>query len=751
MRDAPKAISPGRVANPAAPPLSVSILLSVGLILLMALVRLRMFGSIVLPVGYGVPLVILAWTRNRTLLWITAAVFVAMNCYKFLYLQPGLIALHVANEPVNLAAVMIDLLCVAWVVDAWIRWRNFTAAKQEELERRNVEVSAGREEAARHNEALREKAIELERHGQLLRDANRKLAQREQSLQTLLELSRTLNIGLDRGVLMSRICGAAAELLGDPEIAAAIVERSGEEMRLACHSGFGSEGPDVDRVAYGESFGRVAMEQGRTARLEDITLRPDLRCPQPRDVPTMRSVLATPLRVGGMAVATLEIYAPHTRGWTSGETALVESLAAQTSITLEASELFTRIDDEHSQLQTVLETVPFGLCIISRDRQRMRFNTAGAALLRVPQETTADVTAWPIPFTLSDPTETLPVERYPLARALQGESSPPTEMLLRFSDGVELALLVSAAPILAATGAVHGAIAAFVDIGPQKSLREELESRRRKAEEESIRKSRFLAAVSHDIRTPANAISLMSELLRQVASQPDKAGEIPELVSEVHMVSGALVRLVGDVLDITRLDTGRVELHETEFALADLLKDACMQLSPVADQKQLALQCGLAEGLRLRTDRIKLSRVVGNLIANAIKYTERGEVAVTAEVAPDGRLEIRVTDTGVGIEEADRERIFDEFVQLRRPDRDRGTGSGMGLAICRRLIGTMGGELQLQSQVGKGSCFTAILPASAVVGGGHNGHSNRSGNGRHEGDSEVRLDGGRSELTAHRS
>jgi signal transduction histidine kinase len=382
----------------------------------------------------------------------------------------------------------------------------------------------------------------------------------------------------------------------------------------------------------------------------------------------------------------------------------------------ELQTLFTRVDHEHSQLQAVLETVPFGVCMIGDDGKTVRFNPAGRAILRLPSEVPTNYSAWPVQFTLRSDGRDWPPDQYPLVKAMAGISMPPTEMDLCFADGREVSLLVSAAPIRGADGSIHGAVSAFIDIGQQKMLRGELETRRRDAEEESIRKSRFLAAVSHDIRTPANAISLLSEVLRRAAAQPDLAGEIPDMVGELHTVSTALVNLVSDVLDITRLDTGRVEPHPTEFALADLLKEEFIQLSPLAEQKKLSLVCQPVNGLMLKTDRIMLSRVVGNLVANAIKFTESGGVTIACDLLPDGRLQIKVRDTGVGIAADDLHRIFDEFVQLKRPGRNRLAGSGMGLAICRRLIATIGGALEVESQPGQGSVFTAILPPRAVVG-----------------------------------
>ncbi len=250
---------------------------------------------------------------------------------------------------------------------------------------------------------------------------------------------------------------------------------------------------------------------------------------------------------------------------------------------------------------------------------------------------------------------------------------------------------------------------------------EELAIRRAAAEAEALRKGRFLAAASHDIRTPANAISLLAELLQQTAVNPQGREEIAEQARELHKSAATLVALASDVLDLTRLDAGPVDPQVAKFDLAALVADACRQQKVVAEQKGLQLDCdGLDGELVVRSDRVKLARVLANLIGNAIKFTDKGRVHVHCGLRDDGQVALEVSDTGIGIAAEFQEKIFDEYFQLRRPntERERSTGSGLGLAICRRLVAAVGGSLQVQSQPGNGSTFTVLLPASAVVRGG---------------------------------
>jgi signal transduction histidine kinase len=249
------------------------------------------------------------------------------------------------------------------------------------------------------------------------------------------------------------------------------------------------------------------------------------------------------------------------------------------------------------------------------------------------------------------------------------------------------------------------------------AAKQELDARRRDAEEASMRKTRFLAALSHDIRTPANAIGLMAELIKRTSADPQAAQEIPQLAEELQTSSLGLVNLVGDVLDLTRLDSGAVELNPVKFDLGQWLLEECAKLQPLVEEKQLQFECRPPPSvLCVRCDRIKLGRVLTNLVGNAIKFTERGQVHVTAQRADDGSVRISVQDTGIGIAQEHQGHIFDEFFQIRNPDRDRNQGTGLGLSISKRLLDVMGGRLSVESAPGRGSTFTITLPASAVVG-----------------------------------
>jgi signal transduction histidine kinase/ActR/RegA family two-component response regulator/TolA-binding protein len=247
-------------------------------------------------------------------------------------------------------------------------------------------------------------------------------------------------------------------------------------------------------------------------------------------------------------------------------------------------------------------------------------------------------------------------------------------------------------------------------------LQQEIDRRREQAEDESQRKTRFLAAVSHDVRTPANAISLTAEVIKQAGDDPQWAHEIPELAEALRSNAKLLVELVSDVLDLARFDSGKVDVDPTEFSLQDMVGKEVMQYQALASSAGLRLEGSSdAEPIWLRTDRMKLARVLSNLIGNAIKFTDRGGVEVKCSQAADGTVEVHVTDTGVGIQPAHLENIFDEFYQIKNPERDRSKGTGLGLAICKRLVDAIGCSLVVRSRFGEGTTFTIRIPQEFAI------------------------------------
>lgn len=379
--------------------------------------------------------------------------------------------------------------------------------------------------------------------------------------------------------------------------------------------------------------------------------------------------------------------------------------------------LIESIDEEHSRLQAILTTVPVGVAIANANSRTIRYNAAAGAILGVEAEIEHNFDLKMNEFTELMKGDSADRSQHGIVRALKGEKVIRLEREYNLPDGRHVVILVSASPLVDRLGKIFGAVSAFVDITEHKQLQEQLDAQRRLAEDASVRKSRFLAAVSHDIRTPANAIGLLAELLQRTAQKPELAADIPNMAQDLKTCALSLVRLVSDVLDLTQFDSAKIELTETEFPLTDFLNEECSQFQPIAKNKGVDFICNKpAVDLVVRADRVKLSRVVGNLINNAIKFTGKGTVTLDISRQDNGAAQIRVSDTGPGIPPAHHQQIFDEYFQLKNANRDRDGGSGLGLAICRRLAGAMGAQLTVDSDEGKGATFTVTIPPTNVAG-----------------------------------
>ncbi len=242
------------------------------------------------------------------------------------------------------------------------------------------------------------------------------------------------------------------------------------------------------------------------------------------------------------------------------------------------------------------------------------------------------------------------------------------------------------------------------------ALYAELDQRAEELKRASEVKSQFLSAVSHELRTPLNAIDALSRMLAEQADGPLN-DEQQRQVSYIRQATNTLSRLVNDLLDLAKVEAGRVDLHPSKVAVADLLAAlrGIMRPLQLSDAVELVFD-DKTGGATLFTDEGKLSQILRNLLSNALKYTERGQVRVTVSRLDPGRIAFAVADSGIGIPPEEHGRIFDEFVQVRNPLQTRTKGSGLGLPLSRKFAELLGGIITVESETGRGSTFTLDIP-----------------------------------------
>ena len=237
----------------------------------------------------------------------------------------------------------------------------------------------------------------------------------------------------------------------------------------------------------------------------------------------------------------------------------------------------------------------------------------------------------------------------------------------------------------------------------------ELESANRELEAASRHKSEFLANMSHELRTPMNAILGFSEVLSEHMFGELNAKQ-EEYLKDIHGAGQHLLALINDILDLSKVEAGRMELELTDFDLPTALEHAVMLVRERADRRGIALDTMLDGGLgQVRADERKVRQVALNLLSNAIKFTpEGGRIGVTA-VPRDASVEVSVSDTGIGIAPEDQEKVFEEFRQVGTADK-KAEGTGLGLALSRKFVELHGGRIWVTSEIGRGSTFTFTLP-----------------------------------------
>jgi signal transduction histidine kinase len=230
-----------------------------------------------------------------------------------------------------------------------------------------------------------------------------------------------------------------------------------------------------------------------------------------------------------------------------------------------------------------------------------------------------------------------------------------------------------------------------------------------KAQEADRLKSAFLATMSHELRTPLNSIIGFTGVLLQGLAGPLNAEQEKQL-GMARDSSRHLLALINDVLDISKIEAGQLEVSCAPFEMRDAIEDTLRTISPQVQKKGLNLSVAIASNVGVvDSDRRRVEQILLNLLSNAIKFTEHGEVFLECR-SPDGWLEISVRDTGIGIRPEDLEKLFKPFRQLETGLNRRHEGTGLGLAICKNLVELLGGQIRAESQWSKGSTFTFTLP-----------------------------------------
>jgi PAS domain S-box-containing protein len=266
-----------------------------------------------------------------------------------------------------------------------------------------------------------------------------------------------------------------------------------------------------------------------------------------------------------------------------------------------------------------------------------------------------------------------------------------------------------AAPVRTPDGTKVGRVAFVRDVTAERQAHQQLERAREAAEAASQAKSLFLANMSHELRTPLNAVIGLADLL--MLERDPLVARQREYLEGIASSGRHLLALVNDVLDLTKIEAGKQELDLQSIAIHDAIEEGMAAILPLANARGVILEPATIVAVpNVRADRVRLRQILYNLISNAVKFTDRGGIVRIRARRDEDRVSIAVIDTGVGIAPADLSRLYRSFEQLTLPSGDRPGGTGLGLALTKRLVEMHGGTIDVESELGVGTTFTVRIP-----------------------------------------
>ncbi len=299
------------------------------------------------------------------------------------------------------------------------------------------------------------------------------------------------------------------------------------------------------------------------------------------------------------------------------------------------------------------------------------------------------------------------------ARAMKGEDFRAIELLLQNSAGEKYEYQCSLGAVVESAGDEGKLVAIALDISRQKALQASLITARESAESADRIKSMFVASMSHELRTPLNSIiGFLGVVLHGMSGELNLKQK--DQLSRAYHSAQHLLSLISDVIDISKIEAGFLEVHIEKFELEPLLAEIEHAIAHIVEEKNIEITIECAPNLKLQTDRKRLYQVILNVVSNAVKYTTKGAVNINASIDKNW-LTVAVSDTGIGISEADLAKLFQPFERIDSPLKIKTLGTGLGLYLTRKILfQLLSGTVEVQSELGKGSTFTIKLPIKIV-------------------------------------
>jgi len=413
-----------------------------------------------------------------------------------------------------------------------------------------------------------------------------------------------------------------------------------------------------------------------------------------------RGVVVSPLMMGRRAVGAINVWHEDpSRTFSEADCRLLALFGQQAAIALENARLFAAAQRERQYFEVLVRNSPVAIVVLDVNHHVVSCNPAFEQLYGYAQREV-------IGANLDDLITTPETRSQAVSYTVQAAQSRTVQGIgqRRRKDGSMVDVEVLAVPVIV-DGVRTGMMGLYHDVS-------ELLTARQVAEAANSAKSQFLANMSHELRTPLNAIIGYSEMLEEDATDRGHDDYVPDL-QKIRAAGRHLLALINDVLDLSKIEAGKLELYLETFDLATAIKDVATTVEPLVARRNNTLTVHCAPDLgAIRSDLTRVRQVLLNLLSNASKFTEHGRITLSAERS-GAAVVLRVSDTGIGMTPQQMARLFEPFSQADTTTSKKYGGTGLGLAITRRFCELMGGDVGVDSHIGIGSTFTVRLPVDA--------------------------------------
>lgn len=511
--------------------------------------------------------------------------------------------------------------------------------------------------------------------------------------QALLDTLADLSGELELSKLLQAVLRRATALLGVSGGELAIYDEKRRELEIVASLNLGGDSTGT-RLALGEgAMGHVALTR-EPLRIDDY--RQWLGRSGQYDAFEVHSVMAAPLQIGHRLVGAFAcVHDDPARRFQPDDLRLLNLFAPQAAVAIENARLYTAAQQQKQYFEDLVLNNPVAIVTLDTHHDIVACNPAFVQLYGYSESEVVGRNLDDLIATETTKSEAVDITE----RVLKGGALRHIGRRRR-KDGTLVDVEVLGVPVVV-EGKLVGLMGLYHDIS-------ELSRARQAAEEANSAKSQFLANMSHELRTPLNAIIGYSEMLEEEA---EEIGH-PEIVSDLGKIRAAgkhLLALINDVLDLSKIEAGKTELYLEDLDVAAMVRDVATTVRPLVEKNanQLVVRCD-APG-NLYADVTKLRQMLLNLLSNASKFTDHGAITLEVERSPTD-IAFRVTDSGIGMTQAQMAKLFEAFAQADSTTSKRYGGTGLGLAITRRFARMMGGDVTVDSEPGHGSTFTLRIP-----------------------------------------